>query len=157
MEQIKGTVSYKIILENSNSIVGSNSKNTSGDMYSVDSNLKIGLATERRNKRVFDLGLSLLFLLFLPFYVLVFKIPFSVAMYNLWSVIIGKKTWVGYAQAGPSKYRLPKLRDGVFNLLQDHELLEFSEAFSHKLNLSYAREYSVYNDLLLIWRKINLP
>ena len=157
MEQIKSTVSYKIILENSNSIVGSNSKNTSGDMYSVDSNLKIGLATERRNKRVFDLGLSLLFLLFLPFYVLVFKIPFSVAMYNLWSVIIGKKTWVGYAQAGPSKYRLPKLRDGVFNLLQDHELLEFSEAFSHKLNLSYAREYSVYNDLLLIWRKINLP
>ena len=155
MEKIKTNPCFKTVPENSNSIIGSNSKNTMGDLYSIDSDLKIGQATGRRNKYLFDLSLSFLFICFFPFYLICFKKAWSVLLKDLCLVIIGKKTWIGYIpMGGVPLYRLPKLVPGVFNLLSDDQFVDISQELGQKINLLYAREYTVYSDLLLIWKRL---
>ena len=46
---------FKIVPEASLSIIGSNSKDTAGDLYAVDVNLSISTPMQHRNKRVLDL------------------------------------------------------------------------------------------------------
>ena len=150
------SISYKTIPDDGNNIIGSNSKNTAGDVYAIDVNLKIGRPSERRNKRVLDLFLSLSFLVFLPFYFLVFSKREAV-LKNLFYVLLGKKTWVGYILDNElSPYRLPKLKEGILNPLDEFitSKSNLPTAILHKINLQYAKDYSVYNDLMIIYKSI---
>jgi lipopolysaccharide/colanic/teichoic acid biosynthesis glycosyltransferase len=77
-------------------------------------------------------------------------------MKNWWTVLIGKKSWVGYARSsrGSGSYVLPKIRDGVLspaNVLKDKNV---NESTRSRLNLLYAKEYSVYEDLAIVARGI---
>jgi len=157
MEKMKTTISYKTTPDNSNNIIGSNSKNTAGDVYAIDVNLKIGRPSERRNKRVLDLFLSLFFLLFLPLFFLLFA-KRGATFKNLLSVLLGKKTWVGYATYNESSpYRLPKLKEGILCPLDEFNTPknETSAIILHKINLQYAKDYSIYKDLMIVYKARN--
>ena len=83
----------------SKSIIGSDSKNDSGDYVSINKSYKIGKPLSRRNKRLFDVTASLFFILSFPVNLLLQKKPLRFYK-NVFSVLVKQKTWVGYATEG---------------------------------------------------------
>ena len=70
MTRLIGTsVDFKIAPPESLSIIGSNSINTAGDLYTIHFN-SIGKESNRRNKRLFDVVSSLLLLITFPLWFL---------------------------------------------------------------------------------------
>ena len=82
-------LTYKILNEGSDALIGSDSKDTSGDLYSFDHRLDLAKAATLRRKRVFDLFICLLFIPLLPVNMLV--IPERVKFLQNWiNVFLGK-------------------------------------------------------------------
>ncbi len=106
---LTGTTRNKFHASGSSSIVGSDSKNTSGGFIANSTKYKIGMPLQRRNKRLLDIFLSILFLLVVPVVIFIKKnVP---AFYkNVFAVLAGKKTWVGYAAEAKG---LPALKTPV--------------------------------------------
>jgi len=153
-------IQYKIVPKDSISIIGSNSKDSAGDLYTVDINFKLNKLQERRNKRILDLGLSLLFLILSPFLIW-FSIRKTGVFYrNIWRLIIGKNTWVGYHKADDLQKILPKLKPCILNPLDGLKHNITHKDTIHRLNLLYAKDYNTEVDIEIIqksWRKIFLP
>jgi len=146
---------YKIVPENSMSVIGSNSKNTAGDLYAIDVNLAIASPMNRRNKRLFDLFVCAALLLTFPINIFLVK-NIGRLIRNWLDVLIGKKSWVGYMKGveGNGNYVLPKIKEGVLspvNALKDKNV---SDATNTRLNLFYAKEYSVYSDINILIKGI---
>jgi GT2 family glycosyltransferase len=148
MSRLGPELSYKIMPEESMSIIGSSSKNTPGELYTIDIRYNLAQAGQRRNKRVFDLAICL----GLPFVMLygLFS-PQSPsanfrALLRYWlPVFVARRTWVGYA--GTDTRDLPKLNTGVFTHL-DHLRLGAQEPETIKrLNTLYAKDWSVWRDV----------
>jgi GT2 family glycosyltransferase len=144
-------VNYKIAPPESLSIIGSNSINTSGDLYTIHFN-SIGKESNLRSKRLFDIIASLSLILTFPFWLFVVPKPFT-AISRLFRTLIGMKTVIGYHfMKGEDTTSLPKLRNGI---LTPAIGLDNSKAFdenSAKLNVIYAKDYKLGNDLQLLWK-----
>lgn len=144
-------ISYKIAPEDSLSIIGSNSINTKGDLYTVAIQ-GIDTVGNRRNKRFFDLLASIFICLFFPFVLL---LPGgSKILLKAFKVFSGKLSWVGYCQPLSKQMRLPSIKKGVLcpgdvfdKPITDNELL-------NRINLLYARDYTVIKDLNIFFRAI---
>lgn len=87
---------YKIAPEDTLSIIGSNSINTRGDLYTVDIKT-ISTVSNRRYKRLFDFMSSVTGILFWVFVAWFIKKPFTF-LKNCFMVLFGKYSWVGYCQ-----------------------------------------------------------
>jgi GT2 family glycosyltransferase/uncharacterized membrane protein len=151
METLGPGVSYKIIPEGSDSIIGSNSKNSAGDLYTVELRYNISTPASKRNKLVFDYISSLLLLLSAPIWLLL-SAKRMVILKAIFPVLLRQKTWVGYTQ-GHSK-GLPKLLPGVFNPLDALTLYTSDEASLRRLNLFYARDYSSARDMEILVKSV---
>jgi lipopolysaccharide/colanic/teichoic acid biosynthesis glycosyltransferase len=148
LQLVSAEVDFKIAPPGSLSIIGSNSIDTAGDLYVIDFN-SISKPHNKRNKRVFDILTSLLFLALLPMTMLIQKKPFAY-LSNLFLVIFGAKTWVGY-EAGADP-RLPRMKKAV--LPPYANLSARDTETKDKINLSYSRNYKVENDLRIILKNI---
>jgi GT2 family glycosyltransferase len=153
MADFGNQLNYKILPEESVSIIGSNSKNTAGDLYAIDVNLKISSARSRWIKRSFDISSSMLLLLTSPFIVLFVKNKRGFFR-NTKQVLFGAFTWVGYYDQNDKqeKLKLPELQKGIFspmNLRKNTKGLT-----GKKLNLLYAKNYSVETDISIVFRNI---
>lgn len=152
MERLPEQVNYKIVPIHTESIIGSNSKNTSGDLYAIDTNLKIGSFAQKRNKRLFDIAVSIILLVSIPL-ALVYSKNFIQYVASIFSVLVGNKTWISYATSKEkSKYHLPVLKKGIL----DNTITYLKEEAIHLYNLQYAREYSMAEDIKILWKKRNL-
>ncbi len=154
MEHIGPHLNYKIVSENSKHIIGSNSKNTAGNKYLSELSFEIAKPAQKRNKRVLDIGLSLLFVFLLP--IALFVTP-QIGQFaqNCWAVLSGKKTWVGFGDKAIDK--LPQIRKSVLTPLDGLPRQDYSEASKMRLLRLYAKEYSVYKDLGILfknWRSL---
>lgn len=145
-------VLYKIVPEESLFIIGSNNKNTPGDFYTIEINLKLAKAFEQQKKRVFDIAFSLLMLLFSPLLIVFVKKRFNF-LSNIFRVLGGEKTWVSYANADNIKL-LPSLKKGVVSLLDAQRGKAVNPVTVQKLNFLYAKDYSVEKDLLIMLKAI---
>lgn len=145
-------VQYKIVPEESSFIIGSNSKNTAGDFYTLDINLALSEPLLLRKKRMLDLVVSILLLPLTPLLIFFIRNPFQY-LSNVFMVLFGKKTWVGYlSHAGITS--LPKIRAGVLTPAPGkNESMEAATA--SKLNLMYAQNYSIGKDLAIIFLSIS--
>jgi GT2 family glycosyltransferase len=146
-------IDYKIINEGNDAFVGSNSKNTAGDLYSMNHNLNLAKASYQRKKRLFDVISSVAFIVLLPFNLLLVK-NFGGFMSNLVAVAWGKKTWVGYTR---SRSQLPFVKPGIITSASGYTDLD-NDILS-KIDLLYARHYSVAQDLKLMlqnYRKLGV-
>ena len=148
-------VAYKIAPPESYSIIGSNSINTAGDLYLVNVNA-ISKKPNRRKKRLFDLVAAIILFFSLPVIVWFFNSKRQLIS-NLANVTIGKFTWVGYIPDDYSENHLPRLKPCM---------LDQSMIFAHEpppnqrkqLNILYAKDYRVWNDVMLIiknWKKLD--
>ncbi len=149
-------VDYKIAPEDSLYIIGSNSINTRGDLYTVDIKA-IDTRANKRNKRLLDLSLSLFTLLFWIPLLFVVKKPFRL-LNNTIKVALGRLTWVGYACSENSQ-KLPHIRQGVFSpmsILETDNGMSASELalLADKMNLLYARDYTVLKDVEIFFKAL---
>ncbi len=163
MTQLGTDVEYKIVPKESISIIGSSSKNTSGELYTIDIRYKIATPMARRNKRLLDSLLAICFLLLAIGLVFFVKRPLSFVR-NIVQVLAGKKTWVGYSigslqsavgdqvQTVERPELLPKLKTGVLSPLDDLGKMDLDNATVQRLNFLYAKDYDIGRDLEIIWK-----
>ena len=148
-------IDFKIIPDQSLSIIGSNSKNSAGDIYTVDIQLKITQPESKRAKRLFDIGISFLALIFAP--VLLFFVRNKGGfLHNIFAVFANSKSWVGYFRengkqvpAGSTPI-LPKLKPGVLVPVNGHNKGMDNQLMASRLNFIYARDYRVTDDLEIV-------
>jgi GT2 family glycosyltransferase len=144
-------IEYKIAPPESLFIIGSNSINDNGELYLVDVNT-LNSAANKRRKRAFDMGMSLLLLAFLPF--LVFKVKQKTAFIrNCIDVLSGKKTWVApESSQQPSERK--NLMKGIFTPSDGISLSAEQSALRDRLNVLYTREYRIANDWNIVIKNI---
>lgn len=149
MAEVETTqVDFKIAPPESLYIIGSNSVEKGGELFIMDLNA-VSKSANRRKKRLFDLGISVLLLLGFP--LLIWWVDKKGGYFgNIFRVLAGVKSWVGYAPSGVDGKKLPQLRRGVLNPLDRIGLLKAPEETARKLNAIYARDYSVRNDLHIL-------
>jgi FlaA1/EpsC-like NDP-sugar epimerase len=136
----------KIAPESSETIIGSDSKNEPGELFTVDVKFHLSQPHNRRKKRIMDVLIAVTALLIFPFWGLNqrgrFILKHSVA------VLIGVKTWVGYQQVGK---KLPILKPHVIEASGKF----FGSDFEWDANLSYAKDFEPLLDLervVAYWR-----
>jgi O-antigen biosynthesis protein len=141
-------VKYKIMPEMGAYIIGSNSKNTTGEFYSVDITPALSNKQTRERKRLVDLIMCGLFLLFSP--ILLFKPSFILKVFKNWlKCLLGKKTWVGY-NTHVDCSSLPVIPPAVFFVDQPIKSNIKDEQLVYNLNFIYAANYQWQNDINII-------
>jgi O-antigen biosynthesis protein len=152
MSELKGSqVEYKIAPPESLYIIGSNSINTSGDLYTVNIN-SVSKNENKRNKRLFDVITSLLLLILFPLMIFIVRnIPgyFS----NIFLVILCYRSWVGY-HSNETTSRLPSIRKGILDPADAFPKRSLDDEMQNRLNLVYARDYKIMNDLNILIKGI---
>lgn len=136
-------VAIKIAPPESLYIIGSNSINTQGELYALDVNA-ITSNTNKRNKRVFDISISIVLIILFPVMLFFVKKPFSMLV-NCLLIFVGKRTWVGYSKL-TEKSSLPKIKSGILNPIDNLNVKSINNDTSYKLNALYAKEYNIKYD-----------
>lgn len=149
IKELPAGVRNKFHASGSHSIVGSDSKNVSGDYVAVDKKYNITKPVNRRNKRLIDIIISLLFVISFPVHLFLQKKPGRFYK-NVFTVLFRKKTWVGYAE---NLRELPAIRKGILTSTALPALLnELPKESLMKSDEWYATGYSAMVDLQKIRR-----
>lgn len=142
-------IDFKIAQPDTLSIIGSNSIETAGELYTIELN-SISKPANIRNKRFFDIITSTFILIFSPLILLFFKIS-SKLINNSVRVLLGCKTWVGYYKKSDVNINnLPKIKDGILTPLDLGSKKELTDSFIYNSNLVYAKNYTFWNDLNIL-------
>lgn len=147
---VSADVDFKIAPPESLSIIGSNSIDTAGDLYIIDVN-SIGKPKNRRNKRLFDVLSSFIFLIFSPVLIL-FQENKTGFLKNIFSVLFGKRSWVGYGN--DKQEHLPKLKPSVLSPADAIKNININSDTRNRLHLAYSKDYKIENDLNIVWKGI---
>ncbi len=139
---------FKIAPPESLAIIGSNSISTTGDLYVIDIN-SISKINNRRNKRIFDIALSAILLPASPLLMWVTRNP-PVFVLNIFRVLIGLRTWISYAPVTTQVSALPSIRKGILNPTDLFPNRKIDPETAVILNMLYARDYRITNDLNII-------
>ena len=145
---------YKIASPDGFSVIGSNSINTTGELYNVDINA-IDKPENRRSKRMFDIVVSFFMIVLSP--VLIWFIKGKLKAYaNLFAVLFGGKTFVSYRSDKNDVSLLPKIKKGVFSVDMIYGR-DVKKDVTDRLNIMYAKDYKVSHDAMMVyklWRKL---
>ena len=147
--ELKDTADYKILNAGSDALIGSNSKDSSGDLYVAERSYALFKAENLRGKRVMDMTLCFVLLLLSPLNIFAIK-PFGRFLSNWMSVFTGRKSWVGFAcEENLKAFRHSK--QGVLNPCDRIRDFELTEANKMEIELNYAKHYSVSSDMKLFF------
>jgi len=153
MTQLGNKMEYKIVPKETMSIIGSNSKNTPGELYTVDIRYKIADTVQQRSKRLVDIITALVLWVAYPIVFLFVHHKFAF-LKNVFKVLMGQKTWVGYYKTDEQTNDLPKIRNGILSPLAGFDSEKLDSATIQRLNFFYARDYDWTRDLELIWKGV---
>ncbi|MEO9021956.1 MAG: glycosyltransferase [Ginsengibacter sp.] len=160
----EGELSYKRIIEilpelskgfnvrfysrGGSSIIGSNSKNISGEYISVKQHFDLSNPHHRRFKGLLDVVASLFFLVTFPVHI--FTKKNSLLFFkHCFQVLFQKRTWVGYALEEPN---LPQVKQGIITVTGFPVYLNKSPVrILSALDHLYAKKYHVSHDFKIIW------
>ncbi len=150
IQQLPSSVNSMIHAHGTTSIVGSNSKDSSGEVVSKENGFKLSDPYNRRIKRLIDVSISIFSLITFPVHLLFVKKPFSFFR-NCFQVLFAKKTWIGYAV---SEKNLPVLHDAVIscNGIPADNKQQLPRESLQMMDYWYARDYEPMNDFKLIRR-----
>ncbi len=154
MGKLGPKIQYKILPPNSLSIIGSHSKNQSGELYTIDIQYNIDSSLYRRNKRILDFLLALLFISLFPLLIWFIKEK-AKFIKNCFHVLIGNKTWVSYLKGDSSNIDLPFLRAGVLSPASSAKNIKLNIGSRDRLNALYAKDYRLSNDLEIIFKNFS--
>lgn len=150
IQQLPSSVNSMIHAHGTTSIVGSNSKDSSGEVVSKENGFKLSDPYNQRIKRLLDVSIAIFSLITFPVHLLFVKKPFSFFR-NCFQVLFAKKTWIGYAV--PEK-NLPVLHDAVIscNGIPADNKQQLPRESLQMMDYWYARDYEPMNDFKLIKR-----
>lgn len=142
-------IDFKIIPEKSQFIIGSQSIYTNDNFYTTE--LKhINSPENIRKKRVFDLYTCLALLIFSPVFILFYS-NYLLALKELKHVLFGRKTWLGYHESEQNS-NLPEIKKSVFSVVNDANKTNIDVI--NKVNIIYAKDYSLFLEFNLIMKRI---
>ncbi len=142
---------FKIAPPESLSIIGSKSINTIGDVYIIDLN-SVTKIHNRRSKRFLDIIASLVLFVCSPVVIFIIRKPLGFLL-HIAEVLTGKKSWVGYRFTDYSEtHKLPPIKKGVLNPTDQLHHNNVPTDTIDRLNLLYARDYKIMNDVEIIWK-----
>jgi GT2 family glycosyltransferase len=144
---LRGRVRLRYHAAGSNSIVGSDSRGSTGEAIAV-APLNLAKPYYRRAKRLLDVCVSLAGILGFP--VFLFLVPFPGGFFsNCIAVLTGRCTWVGYQADEP---QLPSLRPGIIGSGGASRIVAQSlpAESRERVDQWYARDYEVTQDLRLL-------
>ncbi|NLF43334.1 MAG: glycosyltransferase, partial [Bacteroidales bacterium] len=142
-------LNFRIAPPESLFIIGSNSIDVFGDIYTININ-SINHPANRRNKRLMDLGLSIVLLIGLPLFVFIINKPFGFIK-NVVLVLLHKKTWVGYNNTVDIS-KLPSLPEGVLSSCEALKGKHLDNQTIKNLNSLYSKDYKTEKDFLIFWK-----
>jgi GT2 family glycosyltransferase len=150
IQQLPRHCSIKFHAAGSRSIVGSDSKDNSGEAVSKENGFRLSDPYNRRLKRLVDISVCFFAIITFPFHLFGIKKPFHFFV-NCFAVLFAQKTWIGYAA---EEKNLPHLRKGVIacNAMPFSTRQQLSPESLHIVDYWYARDYEPTNDLWLIWK-----
>ncbi|MBK7335205.1 MAG: glycosyltransferase [Saprospirales bacterium] len=151
MTRLGPQLEYKIVPDESMSIIGSSSKNSPGELYTVDIHFHIATPMASRNKRVLDFLMGMVLLLTYPMICWPVERKGNFLL-NCIRVLAGKRSWVGYASGGGTAQTLPSLRKGVLSPASGLRYPIQDEPTQQRLDFFYAKDYRPFDDLDIIWR-----
>lgn len=144
LEQLQDTgVTFKIAQPESEFIIGPSTTESLQDLlvlpdHAVDS------SSAKRRRRSMDILLSLFFLVTLPVGIW-FVDAKAGFIRNLYMVLKGSHTWVGYVRQGADR-RIPRIKPGVLDLVRADDLVS-TPLTMQRLDLEYAKDYRVWKDM----------
>lgn len=145
---VRTNVDFKIAQPETDFIIGSNSIEKPGEYYKININ-NLSRPENLRSKRFLDI-ITCLLLLMSSWAIVWFYRSKKGLFRNIFQVLASQKTWVGFFPSA-SQYTdplLPRIKTGVLPPSIKHP--EVSDELKDKLNLIYARDYSVSYDIKLI-------
>jgi O-antigen biosynthesis protein len=150
MQHLGTEYNYKLYSQHALSIIGSNSKNTAGDLYTELQHYNIATAMGVRNKRMFDIMASLILILLYP--IIIFILKNKKVLQQCLLVLLGKYTWCHYKQADNLIQQLPRIKQGVYEPLQH---MPTNNTTAHQININYAKHYSIALDIRYMWQALS--
>jgi lipopolysaccharide/colanic/teichoic acid biosynthesis glycosyltransferase len=146
--QLPAGTAIKFHANGSNSIVGSNSKDRSGEFVARENGFRLSHPHNRRLKRLIDVFVSIAGILTFPVQVFIIKKPLAF-LGNCLSVLFAQKTWIGYVT---KENTLPRLRRAIIscNGIPYSATQQLPAESLQKIDYWYARDYSVTIDLSLL-------
>ncbi|MFN3343882.1 MAG: glycosyltransferase [Flavobacteriales bacterium] len=145
-------IDFKIAQPESLYLIGSNSIDTSGDLYVLDIN-SISRNVNKRNKRIFDILCSLILIATTPLVALLNPAHLRVFP-SFFRVLFGRLSMVGYSISNPAQYRLPRIRNGVLSTTSNLNTFSPNEETQRKIDIIYAKDYRVSTDIKLVWASL---
>jgi GT2 family glycosyltransferase len=140
-------VAYKILPEDSQYIIGSSSKDSPGDYYTLDIALNLYQPRQARAKRLLDV-LSAATLLVLTPLLIWFQNNKAGYLRNCLAVLAGRRTWVGLRHTpGPAKATA-----AVLSPADVAQSILLNDVTRRRLELLYAKDYEPEMDLRVLWR-----
>jgi GT2 family glycosyltransferase len=146
-------VDFKIAPPESLYIIGSNSNQHSGEYYIMGSNALLK-PINQRNKRILDTCLALFFLFSFPIFIW-FVPSFSTYFKNLFTIISGKLSFVGFARVPDLKDDHLRMRKGLMVPADQFKGIIVDNDSKEKLNFEYGRDYNIFKDLSIVFKNIS--
>jgi len=143
-------IDFKIAHPEGLSIIGSNSIDSKGEIFEISLN-SVNNKKNLCKKRVLDLVISFILLLFLPISLFTVKKRGGFII-NIFYVISGRKSWVGYdLQTGSKTMEQDSNQQGVLTPASLYP--RSTEPEIKRINLSYAKNYRLSKDIEIILKK----
>ena len=148
----KPGIEFKIAPAESTFIIGSNSIHNSGDLYFVDVNA-LNTPGNKRKKRIFDILAVLSIALASPILVFICKNPLNFIK-NLFRVLSGKYAWVGLNYKDEINQYTGRIKPGIIKPSDGLNATTVDENLLSRIDMLYARNYSIQNDAGFVWRNL---
>lgn len=155
MSKIRSSeLEFKIAQPDSVYLIGSNSVDTAGDLYVLEID-KISKPKNKRYKRTFDVVFGVLLLIVAPF-ICWFYCDKKQFFKNIFGVVFGYFSLVGYHIEASGKISdLPRIKTGVLTPINKNNKTRADKELLFKLNLIYARDYSILKDFEILSKNLN--
>ncbi len=142
-------VDFKIIPHETDYIIGSNSTNSQGNIYTIDIVFSILQEEQIRNKRLVDIVFVFFCLCFFPILIFLQKNKINFVK-NILNVFVGNRTWIGLSRN--SKLNLKRVSPAIISCVS---IPNIDVESSYKLEIDYAKNYNIYRDIEIFFKNLS--
>jgi hypothetical protein len=152
MSKMGGKYQFRIMQESNASIISSYSKNDPGELFTYRIHLNLADPRFLKQKRIFDIIICFVYLILIPFFILLQRKSISRRMGEWLAVLKGERTWIGYGKETlqDQKQNLPSIPDGILTLSDISYAINKKNPSKEKVlgeNIIYARHYTINADV----------
>jgi hypothetical protein len=152
MSKMGGKYQFRIMQESNASIISSYSKNDPGELFTYRIHLNLADPRFLKQKRIFDIIICFVYLILIPFFILLQRKSISRRMGEWLAVLKGERTWIGYGKETLQDQRqnLPSIPDGILTLSDISYAINKKNPSKEKVlgeNIIYARHYTFNADV----------